>query len=301
MDAARLPELLQGVARRDQLRRAGLTDGEVRSELDARRWRALGEVVVAAHNGPLTPQQRCWAAVLSCGARGRLAGLTTLEAAGVHGWSSADVHVVLPRATTRCHLPGVAVRTHETRLPIADGRRLAGYPPACTVERAAIDAASWSADDRSAAALLAAVVQQRLTTAPRLARQLDRSGRIRRRRVIRLTLGDIAGGAEALSEIDFARLCRRYRLGRLVQQVVRVDASGRKRYLDGVIEGPDGRRIAFEVGGSVHLAAGSYWRDMHRQNELFISGTPLLRFASYAARWEQDVVADQVRRALSSQ
>jgi hypothetical protein len=143
------------------------------------------------------------------------------------------------------------------------------------------------------------VVQQRLTTAPRLLRELDQAGPIHRRRLLRLLLADIAGGAEALSEIDFARLCRRYQLGRVVHQLIRPDAKGRRRYLDGEIEGPSGRRVRFEVDGAVHLLASSYWDDMKRQNELFIARTPLLRFSTYAFRFEEAVVADQVRRALS--
>jgi hypothetical protein len=298
-DVQRLFERQACVARRDQLRRTGLTTAQLRAQLAARRWRALGEVIVVGHNGPLDRRQQCWAVVLTAGGRGWLAGLTALESAGLRGWATDDIHLQVPRGTTFCALPEVPLIRHETRRTPHAARQVNGYPPHPTVERAAVDAAAWARDARTAAGVLAAVVQQRLTTAPRLLRELDQAGPIRRRRLLRLLLADIAGGAEALSEIDFARLCRRYQLGRVVHQLIRPDAKGRRRYLDGEIEGPSGRRVRFEVDGAVHLLASSYWDDMKRQNELFIARTPLLRFSTYAFRFEEAVVADQVRRALS--
>lgn len=116
---------------------------------------------------------------------------------------------------------------------------------------------------------------------------------------MRLTLADIAGGAEALSEIDFGRLCRRHGLKIAARQQVRHDAQGRRRYLDGVATGPNGASVAFEVDGAIHLAVRDYWNDMARDNELMIAGQPLLRFPSLIVRTEPELVADQLHRALS--
>ncbi len=116
---------------------------------------------------------------------------------------------------------------------------------------------------------------------------------------MRLAIADIEGGAEALSEIDFARMCRRYKLGTLMQQEVRRDRFGNRRYIDGKIKGPTGKIVRFEVDGGIHLIPETYWDDMHRQNELVIGETPVLRFSPYAVRYEEEVVADQFRRALA--
>ena len=148
--------------------------------------------------------------------------------------------------------------------------------------------------------MLAAVVQQRLTTAERLLALLETSGPIPYRREMRLALADIAGGAEALSEIDFHRLCRRYKLGTVLGQRIRRDGTGRKRYLDGEIVSPRGGRVFFEVDGAHHLEVESYGQDMSRGNELVIAGQAQLRFASIAYRLEPDKVADQLRRALAA-
>jgi hypothetical protein len=117
---------------------------------------------------------------------------------------------------------------------------------------------------------------------------------------MRLALADIAGGAEALSEIDFHRLCRRYGLGAVVGQSIRLDGAGRRRYLDGEIVSPGGGRVSFEVDGAHHLATESYWQDMSRGNELLIAGQAQLRFPSIACRLDPGKVADQLRRALEA-
>ena len=99
-------------------------------------------------------------------------------------------------------------------------------------------------------------------------------------------LNDIAGGAQALAEIDIGRLCRSEGLSVTARQALRLDGRGQRRYLDGVVTGPDGTQVAFEVDGGLHLAVRSYWDDMMRSNELLIVASGLLRFPSYAVRAE---------------
>jgi hypothetical protein len=189
---------------------------------------------------------------------------------------------------------------HETRWPSSGHLDVVGDPPRTRVERSAIDAAGWSPSARTACGLVSAVVQQRLSTADRLLHVLEQAGSVRHRRALKLALADIAGGAHALTEIDFARLCRKYELGRVVHQAVRLDGSGKRRYLDAVVESPAGAQVACEIDGAVHLMEATYWNDMSRSNELLISGQPLLRFPSIAMRLDEARVADQVRRALAA-
>jgi hypothetical protein len=144
------------------------------------------------------------------------------------------------------------------------------------------------------------VVQQQLSTADRLLGVLAEAGPVRHCRVLKLALTDIGGGAQALTEIDFARLCRKYKLGRVIHQVVRLDASGKRRYLDAVVEDPSGAQIAVEIDGAIHLLEISYWNDMSRGNELVISGQPFLRFPSIALHFDEALVADQIQRALTA-
>jgi hypothetical protein len=109
---------------------------------------------------------------------------------------------------------------------------------------------------------------------------------------------DIAQGAEALSEIDFSRLCVRFGLPRPVHQAIRVEPGGRRRYLDAQWTRADGKRVAAEVDGALHLTPRRWWDDQFRQNELTIGGTSVLRFPSVVLRTEPALVADQLRRVI---
>jgi hypothetical protein len=107
---------------------------------------------------------------------------------------------------------------------------------------------------------------------------------------------DISGGAQALSEIDFARLCRSAGLATPVRQAIRLDRFGRRRYLDVEWRRGDGRRIVAEIDGALHLVAPHWWADQLRQNEIVIAGDLVLRFPSVVVRCEQALVTDQLRR-----
>jgi hypothetical protein len=111
---------------------------------------------------------------------------------------------------------------------------------------------------------------------------------------------DIAMGAQALSEIDFVALCRRNGLPIPTLQAIRVEPGGRRRYLDAEWRRRDGRRVAAEVDGALHLSARRWYDDQLRQNEIVLGGTLVVRFPSVVVRTEERLVADQLRRALRS-
>jgi hypothetical protein len=300
--ADRLQELLDRqtqVARRDQLRAAGLTWASVEAQLASRRWQGLGPLVVVTHNGPLTPMQQRWAAVLHCGSRSALAARTAAEASGLSGWEQPSVEVLLPRGTNHpSTLPGIHLVVHESRRFSEGDVHPTSLPRRTRIERSLIDAAAWSRNDRAACGILCAGVQQRLTTATRLLTQLQSAGRIKRGRLLTATLQDIEGGAHALSEIDFGALCRRHNLPISARQSVRVDRRGRRRYLDAELTGPDGRTVRVEIDGALHLLVRTYWDDMLRHNEFTIAGEPILRYPSVAIRIDEHTVVGQITRAL---
>jgi hypothetical protein len=124
------------------------------------------------------------------------------------------------------------------------------------------------------------------------------SPRIRHRAALLAAAHDIAQGAQALSEIDFTRLCRSRGLPPPARQRIRIEPSGRRRYLDAEWDLPDGRRLIVEVDGALHLAVGRWWDDQLRQNELAIARDVVLRYPSVVVRNEPDIVADQLRRCL---
>ena len=115
---------------------------------------------------------------------------------------------------------------------------------------------------------------------------------------MRLAVDDVGQGAQALSEIDLGRLCRRYGLPQPVRQAVRADRYGRRRYVDAEWISRSGRTIVAEVDGALHLAPRRWWDDQLRQNELVLTGDLVLRFPSVIVRHEQPIVAGQLGRAL---
>jgi hypothetical protein len=159
-------------------------------------------------------------------------------------------------------------------------------------------AAGSFAAPRPACGILAAAVQQRLVTVERLRSELDLNPRLRHRRILRAALADIAQGSDALSEIDFARLCRRFGLPAPTQQFVRRERSGRRRYLDATWRRRDGRLVVVEIDGALHLAVDRWWRDQLRQNELAVADALVLRYPSVVVRTEPELVARQLRQAL---
>ena len=167
--------------------------------------------------------------------------------------------------------------------------------------RAAVDAGAWAVTDRAAAGVVIATVQQRLATTADLEAELDRAGRVRRARLLRLVLADVAGGVHALSELDFAQLCRRHLLPEPDRQRLRRDPEGRLRYLDVEwVRRRDRRKVVVEVDGRGHMRQSTWERDSLRQNDITIDDEALvLRVPSSIIRTEPELVVAQLRRALA--
>jgi hypothetical protein len=249
---------------------------------------------VVAHSGPITDEEELWAAILAAGRDAVLGGLTAAGLDGLTGFGSQSIHLVIPAARrVRTNLPGVVV--HRSRVLGADDVHPARRPPRTRLARSLLDAAAWSGSDNGARALLAAGVQQRLVRADQLEGALERFPRLRRHALIAGTLADIAGGAQALSELDFAALTRRFGLPSPDRQAMRRDGQGRRRWLDAYWEEA---RLVVEVDGLWHMEATAWWADMQRENDLTLSDLRVLRFPAFVVRDQPEVVAAQIRRAL---
>ncbi len=120
---------------------------------------------------------------------------------------------------------------------------------------------------------------------------------VRRRAFLRTTLTDIAGGAQALAEIDLMVLCRRFHLLLPDLQHRRRTADGGNRYLDAYWRK---WQLHVEVDGAHHMDAAEWSRDMVRQNQIWIAGDRILRFPAWLIRTDPKRVADQLRVALQA-
>jgi hypothetical protein len=274
---------------------ACLSMGEsaVRWRLRSGRWRRVCHGVIVTQSGPLTERQRLWAAVLAAGDGAVLAGLTAAGLDGLGGFDERRIHLLVPASRqVRKALRGLAV--HRSAVLTDDDVHPLRRPPRTRLARSLVDAAAWAGTDRLARAVLAAGVQQRLVRATDLSQVIENCPRGSRRGLIRATLADVAGGAEALSELDFTDLVGRYGLPQPDRQVRRADAQG-NRWLDAVWEWA---RLVAEIDGRWHMNVDAWWADMRRDNELTVDGYRVLRFPAFAVRDSPDEVAAQIARAL---
>jgi 2-isopropylmalate synthase len=280
-----------GVTTRAELAGLGIGPDHITAQTRAGRWQLSG-IAVILHNAGLTRAELRRVALINCGPRAVLTSFTAIEQWGLRGWQRNEIHVLAPAGTSRPGLPGLVLHRigDWTRADIVPARRLHRLAPALVI------AASGFANPRPGCGLLAAAVQQRLLRPDKLRQALDAAPRTRHRVALRSAVADIAQGAEALSEIDFGRLCRRFELPPPTRQAIRTEPNGRRRYLDAQWRLPDGRVVAAEVDGALHLTPQRWYDDQLRQNELVIQGTIVLRFPSVIVRHEPELVAAQLRR-----
>ncbi len=166
-----------------------------------------------------------WAGLLHAGPNSAIAGLTALELHGLRHWHREEITILLPKSHNLEPLSGV--RFVETRRPVI--LFATGTPPAWRTEPAALLFAAYLPNSRTALGLLAAVVQQRLTTPERLLVELPRLHPLRRSRPFRATLEEITDGAHSVHELDLVRMCRHEGLpmpDRQVGRRMRRDACG---------------------------------------------------------------------------
>jgi len=270
----------------------------VRSHLSSGRWRTICRGVLLTHNGPLTARSAMWVAVLASGPGVLLAGVTAAVEAGLRGFRAPAIHLLIPGSRAYAHrrLPAEmpTVKVHRTST-LPKSHIQVGRPQRTTTARALVDAAQWAASDDEARAIVAAGCQQRIvapTTIISVANDLPRA----RRRALTIETAHYAqGGAEALSEINLAKVCDRFGLPPPDMQEQRTDAAGRVRYIDAYWRD---YRLQVEVDGSHHMDVRHWEADMRRQNDIWIPGDRILRFTAWQVRHRPAEVAATIRKAL---
>lgn len=275
---------------------AGITRSRMRANLAARRWQRVGGAIVLHNHEPR--REEWWEiARLNGGPRAALTAFTSAEKLGLRGYERDEVHLLVPAGTKRRsdwpdHAP--RLRLHfDAEVDTTELLRPGLHRMAPSLVRAT----STFSSARTACGALAAAVQQRLVL-PQHLESAFAGARSRHSGVLRLAIGDIAQGAQALSELDFVQLCAKHGLPAPELQVVRVDGSGRRRYLDASWRRGDGRVVVVEVDGAIHLQPRVWFDDQLRQNEVVLTDALVLRYPSIIVRTEPKLVVAQLRRAL---
>jgi hypothetical protein len=254
-DPAGLRHLLDrqsGVVSRRQLRELGARDWHVRGLLRRRELTVVVPGVYVDHTGPLTAQQRRWAAVLACWPAA-LTGRSVLT-------DDVDpVHVAVAHGRTLRAIRGVVVhRTSDLDTRV----RWNVSPPRMRVEEAALDVAQEQVDLLARFETLASVCRQRRTRPERLVDALRGRRRYRDRPVLLEMLADLQVGACSVLEREYLRLERRHGLPVGDRQRPAVVTRGRVyRDVDYVAQA----MVVELVGRAFHDDAAA-WEDDHERD-----------------------------------
>lgn len=289
-----LAERQHGVVARRQLRELGVTRHNIRRNLDARRWVERTSTVVSTTTGPPTWSQRVWTSVLHAGGGSLVGGLTALEWSGLRTWHREEITILVD---DEAHLePVQGTRFFRTRRPLALLSDPRGDLPLCRVDPATLLAAGYQLRGTAGQGLLAAVVQQRLTTPQSLRAELVAMKPVRGAKRLRAALDEMAGGADSLAEIRIARLCRRAGLPVPRRQTRRTDAGGRTRFTDCEWDLPDGRTLVLEIDGAFHMDADHWEHDLARHRRLTAKGRLIIRCTARELRENPESVLLDLKR-----
>jgi hypothetical protein len=263
----------------------------VRHALARKRWQRPYLGVVVTHNGDLTIDERRLAVATWAGPRAALSHATAADMAGLQGFSTPMIHITVPVGVHPRRASGVCV--HTSRVLDRDVHP-ASVPRRTRMERSLLDLASTAATADIARSVLAAGVQQRLTTAARVRALLALFPSLPRRALIATALDDIEGGSHSLPEIEFVAAIRAAGLPEPDRQAMWVRQDGRA-FLDARW---DSARLTVEIDGIGHLDPRAWIYDLDRQNELVASGERVLRFASFMVRDGPTRVTDRIAQLL---
>lgn len=281
-----------GVVSRPQLYADGVTRAEVRANLRAGRWQALGSQSLLTYTGEPSAGSREWAAVFEAGPRAFLDGASALVAAGLKKFDVDRIRVSVPRGARVRRGKGLDIRQTRRWQPddLAPGSGVPRSRPAVAAVRGAL----WARSDKQAALLLTMAVQQGVVRSEDLGREMLRIKRDRRRAFLYAVVLDLLDGVRSLGELDFARECRRRGLPEPTRQVVRRGRNG-TYYLDVAWET---WRVVVEIDGIHHSWAQNVVGDALRHNAVTLSDALVLRLPLLGLRIAADDFFDQIEQAL---
>ncbi len=270
-----------------------MTRHQLYALVGAGNWQRPARGVFVNHNGPLTPVQRDWVALLAAADGSVLGGLSALNHDKFDAFRPGKPVVVSPMGASPFEFEDVELHW-STYLDSRDVHPLR-TPPRTRPVRSVIDAASWEEQEKRAREIVLAAAQKGIV-APRMLREaLSRRGACRHRGLIVESYLDAAGGIQSLPERDFDQIVQELNLPRPDRQSV-VQRSDGRYYLDVWWEEFN---LACEVHGIPHMDVENWYGDLFRLNEITIDGRRTLIFSSYAIRRQRPLVKDQLRRSTS--
>ena len=235
--------------------------------------------MISTVTGELTFEQRCWLAVLHAGPRAMLGNLTAAAHHGLKNWSRPEICVMVDDELSFDPVPGVDF--FRSRRPF---EALVSPRPGivrCRLEPAVLLWAAYEAPNRAAHGVIAATVQQRLTTSGRLIEWVDLLQPLRRAKPFKRTLSFVEAGAHSGAELEVGRMCRRFGMPQPTRQKRRKDRWGRPRWTDAEWDLADGHTIVLEVEGGFHTDVLEAAADARRSRRLTTRTRTVVRCTAY--------------------
>jgi hypothetical protein len=270
-----------GVVALRQLQQAGWTEVEVRRSVRRREVVRVLPRVYVDHTGPLTAEQRAWAALLWA-EPAALCGDSVLGVAP----DAESVHVAIDRSRSMSSAPGVTI--HRLK-DVESLIRVGTSPPRLALEHNVMLTLAEAGNETDVVAALTSTVGRLGTTAKAVRRAVENQPRLRHRSLVLALLDDIENGTESVLEHGFlTRVERPHGLPTPIRQAVRRDGKERRD-----LDYPD-FGLVIELDGRLnHESWRAGNRDAARDLADVSSGNTVLRL-----RWEQVMVSSCETAAL---
>ncbi len=254
-DAARMLDaqrrMQDGVASYAQLIAGGLSRIDIERSVRRNELRRVHPRVYVNHTGPLTWEQRAWAAVLY--AAPALLCRDSLEAPRGRD-DGRPIHVAIDHSRKVMPQPGIVVH----RMRDLERKAYGGTPPRLKVEDNALAMANEARSEIDAIARVAEVASRSYVTAATLQEALNRAHSLRRRKLIQGLVDDLATGTHSVLEHGYlTKVERAHGLPSGRRQSPRTGASG-NQFRDIEYEG---YALVVELDGAL---GHDSWRDEAR-------------------------------------
>jgi hypothetical protein len=293
LHAAQLADVITeqaGVVTRAQLVRGGVGKQEIRRRTRRRELVRVHPRVYVTHTGPLTWEQRAWAAVLYAGPGAALCA----ESLDASRRDAAPIHVAIDQRRRVVPVAGVVLH----RVTGLSQQTLPGSrPPRLRLEDNALMTASAASTELDVIAALGAPLGRRTISAGMLAAALARHPRMRHRRFIAAVIDDLSAGAcSVLEHAYLLRVERAHGLPTATRQALRVASDG-LQYRD----------VAYETFGLVVELDGRLghdsWEGRGRDADRDLDDLALNGDVTARLRWHQVFgtpcrTADRIARVL---
>lgn len=289
-EARQLATQQHGLLNRTQLKNYGILDTHIRTAIHVGHLLPVTSRVLALGTIPQSRQSQIMTVRLHF-PQVLLTGRAALETFDFPGQPHERIDFL---SETYIRKPPFAYWRPHGREHLLTDQRQQGVSP---LPVAVVDAMRFARTDKEAAFCAIWSLQRQLVQLRELQNELSRTacinGSDRASRVLR----NLKPGINAISELEFDRLCRKFGLPSPDRQSRRRDSEGRTRYLDALWERPH-IKLAVEIDGLGHLDYQVRADDMFRDNSMALSGIVTMRIPAQELRRQPQRWLQQIANAL---